>query len=337
MLITRKARPVVLGQLDCAEDLRVLPSPDRVRRTLSLLVPAECLRTPSASWILAGGIAALKKSESRVEETPVQEMTQRDSAAGQHAEDARVLSPTQLRKKYELTYSSWTNMKSRCKSNEVPVHPRFMRFADFLVEVGPRLSREFTLDRIDPSSPRYEPGGVRWLDKTGQANNRECTIVLEHEGVKKPISLWAHETCQSADTLRARRRKGWSDSEVITGVRSSPQSPRPSHLVRPWDLCDPEDRARAEEFFQKNKLKGELPFPFCIRYFGAGLDPWETYIHDLDPDLEFEILTPECQSVLREALTMIAEFAPRRIWLERKWQEISPRLGSVSIAEDEPW
>jgi len=136
-------------------------------------------------------------------------------AADHHLMDASTLSATDLRKRYATTYSSWKNMKSRRGRDGAIIHPQFERFADFLRIVGPRPDTNYTLDRVVPSDPEYAPGKVRWLDKVGQAKNRDCTVILTHNGVEKPLSVWANETGQVADTLRSRRKNGWSHESAV--------------------------------------------------------------------------------------------------------------------------
>ena len=127
------------------------------------------------------------------------------------------MTATELRNKYEPTYTSWRNMKRRSKTSDALVSTEFDKFNDFLRIVGPRPSAEFTLDRTDPSDPEYAPGKVEWRDLRDQANNRRTTISLEMNGEFLPLTEWARRTGQPPDTLRRRHSKGWSDSEVING------------------------------------------------------------------------------------------------------------------------
>jgi hypothetical protein len=126
----------------------------------------------------------------------------------------------ELRDKYALTASSHRNMKDREKWGKCKVHSEFELFHSFLWHMGPRPVKNYTLDRIDNDNPLYGPGLCRWLDKAGQANNRSSTIYLTDEhGECLPLTVWAARTNQKPDTMRRRRRNGWSDMELIRGKR----------------------------------------------------------------------------------------------------------------------
>jgi len=48
---------------------------------------------------------------------------------------------------------------------------RFQNFVEFFAEVGPRPSKDLTLDRID-NNGHYEKGNLRWATRLQQAQNR---------------------------------------------------------------------------------------------------------------------------------------------------------------------
>ncbi|QCI64580.1 hypothetical protein [Phreatobacter stygius] len=178
-----------------------------------------------------------------------------------HVEDSKSLTATALREKYPSTYTSWRNMKQRRKAGAI-IDPRLEAFSDFLALVGPRPSRDHTLDRIDPRNPTYAPKLVRWLDAKGQANNRQTTIILEVDGQAKPLAVWAEVTGQRPDTLRSRHAKGWSDHEVLSG-RKSAQVGNP-WTAHPWPP-DPRKSYLAEQAYQRLGDRGELRIDYYIR------------------------------------------------------------------------
>ena len=86
------------------------------------------------------------------------------------------------RKKEPLAYKSWSSMLLRCYNPKndnyrfyggkgVIVCDRWREsFELFLEDMGPRMSRDLTLDRID-GSKGYYPGNCRWSTKSEQSNN----------------------------------------------------------------------------------------------------------------------------------------------------------------------
>ena len=145
--------------------------------------------------------------------------------------DLESLTATELRKKYVLSYSSWKNMKSRCKDFGYILDPRFNKFSTFLGHMGARPSKEFSIDRVDCENPNYGPDHCRWADKHTQNQNKGNNVMLTHKGETHTVSVWANKTEQKADTLYHRKSKGWSDDEVITGIRNTAPAPA-AEIVR---------------------------------------------------------------------------------------------------------
>lgn len=77
-------------------------------------------------------------------------------------------------------YAAYHNAKARCENPKHPAFPLyggrgirfyFKSFKDFLGHVGPRPSREHSLDRIDPDGD-YVSFNVRWATATEQRANQ---------------------------------------------------------------------------------------------------------------------------------------------------------------------
>lgn len=137
-----------------------------------------------------------------------------------HLIDIQIMNATELSKKYSQSYSSWKNMKQRCKKGYI-LSPLFDKFASFLKAMGPSPSKNFTLDRIDNNNNNYSPDNCRWADKYTQNQNKGNNVYLTHKGEKFTISVWAAKTNQKADTLYHRKYQGWTDAEIITGKKTS--------------------------------------------------------------------------------------------------------------------
>jgi len=93
----------------------------------------------------------------------------------------------------------WRSIKHRLRANEAYASVRmdptwesdFTAFAAHIRALGPKPTPSHSLDRIDPYG-NYEPGNVRWADKTTQSenrrNNRARTVAGHGEG-KVPVSV----------------------------------------------------------------------------------------------------------------------------------------------------
>ena len=172
-----------------------------------------------------------------------------------HLQDIQNLTRTQLRKKYPLTYSSWRNMKQRCKDGSYKLHPDFADFVSFLKCIGPRPAKDYSVDRIDPANPEYSPENCRWAGKALQAVNRRNTVHLTNsEGVTLPLAEWARRLGISPKTLHQRRASGWSDQEVLYGKATGRNDgPRPSAHPDWRELLPPSSNV---EFFERQYRLG---------------------------------------------------------------------------------
>ena len=114
-------------------------------------------------------------------------------------------------------YQAWWAMCSRCYDEDNPSykdygargivvwHSWIKSFLAFYQEVGPRPSREHSLDRIDNDGP-YAPGNCRWATAEEQANNRRTNIRYDFEGKSLTLTELAKATGICKSTLWARLR-----------------------------------------------------------------------------------------------------------------------------------
>lgn len=120
------------------------------------------------------------------------------------------------KEQYPLTFSTWYQLGSR-KYNKYYKHreidPELERdFEAFLKEVGPRPSRDMTLDRKD-NNQGYVKGNLRWADKQTQRLNQDKVRMA----LGKPITLWEDELGYNRGLIQQRLRSGWSEHEAVWG------------------------------------------------------------------------------------------------------------------------
>ena len=196
----------------------------------------------------------------------------------EHILDIEHLSKTKLMEKYKSTYSSHRNMLQR-RHKGIKVHKEFIEFTSFLTHMGPRPSLHYTLDRIDNNRREYGPGLCAWRNKRDQANNRSTTIYLTHkDGTSLPLTTWARILKVKPDTLRARKRSGWTDQEIIQGHRNKKNS---DELPYPW-YGNRETQIKLEmEYIKRNLDITRADFAFMK--IQAKLSYYEEILKELSP------------------------------------------------------
>jgi hypothetical protein len=208
----------------------------------------------------------LPNTECNEVENPLSE-SYGDMKANEVIQDIKTLSKTELKDKYPLSYSRWKNMKSR-KNQGAVIDPRFHVFSDFLGYMGAVPSNAYTLDRIDNDDPTYSPDHCRWADKYTQNSNKGNNIYVTHEGQTHTIAQWAVMTHQKPNTLYKRKREGWADDEIVTGMREKleidpwARTPWPKGHEIPW-----EKSYQNSECYEGSKSRLEHLMKISKQYF----------------------------------------------------------------------
>lgn len=85
---------------------------------------------------------------------------------------------------------------------------RFASFPEFLSHIGPRPSKNHSLDRENVNG-HYEPGNVRWATQTEQQRNRRDNRNVEYRGVTLTVAGWAEQLGIKCSLLRHRLDAHW--------------------------------------------------------------------------------------------------------------------------------
>lgn len=89
-------------------------------------------------------------------------------------------------------------------------------FELFFAHVGLRPSPKHSLDRYPNKDGNYEPGNVRWASPEEQQRNRRNNRLFTLDGVTRTQVEWVEITGFSELTLAYRRKKGWTDKQILT-------------------------------------------------------------------------------------------------------------------------
>lgn len=125
----------------------------------------------------------------------------------------------------EGTYLSWDAMIQRCTNKNhdkysfyggsgVRVCDRWKNFDAFLIDMGVRPSKEFTIDRYPNASGNYEPGNCRWATIEQQCRNKSSNIWIEYNGVRMTVTDWAKVLNTRFSVIQRSMKRGKSFDEI---------------------------------------------------------------------------------------------------------------------------
>lgn len=127
-----------------------------------------------------------------------------------------------------LVITIWREMVRRCQSPRSLSYENYgargIRVCDewigkdgcqrFIEHIGPRPSRDHSVDRID-NNGNYEPGNVRWATRKMQNSNTRKNVFVEFYGKTMTLTEWCNISCVSVKTVRARIIFGWDLKSAI--------------------------------------------------------------------------------------------------------------------------
>lgn len=115
-------------------------------------------------------------------------------------------------------YKVWASMIARCTNSTLPeyhnyggrgitVCERWLRFENFIADMGQRPSDKHSIDRIN-NDGNYEPTNCRWATKKQQCNNTRRNRIIVFNGEARTIAQWSELLGIRYHTIRGRLRRG---------------------------------------------------------------------------------------------------------------------------------
>jgi len=125
-----------------------------------------------------------------------------------------------------ITYVSWRSMVQRCTNRRNPryhdyggrwitVCDGWLKFENFYKDMGPRPSKDHSLDRKDNDGP-YCKDNCRWATKKEQNNNQRNSRLVTHSGETRTVSQWAASVGMHTSVLVRRLNLGWTMDKALT-------------------------------------------------------------------------------------------------------------------------
>ena len=127
--------------------------------------------------------------------------------------------------RHTRVYGVWSQMKARCENPRNPAYRNYgergIKVCDawsdaavFFADMG-EPPEGFTLERID-NDKGYQPDNCCWASRADQTKNRRNVLVIEINGVSRPMFEVAEENGISRKTAWFRVQKGWDPVAAAT-------------------------------------------------------------------------------------------------------------------------
>jgi hypothetical protein len=124
-----------------------------------------------------------------------------------------------------LDYKAWQTMIQRCTNKKVLAYKhygakgvticdRWLRYENFLEDMGERPSRKHQLDRIDTFSG-YSPSNCRWTSAKENSRNRRNNHLVTIDGLTMCMSAMAEHKNIPVSRANARYHLGWKEEDCF--------------------------------------------------------------------------------------------------------------------------
>ena len=90
----------------------------------------------------------------------------------------------------------------------------FMNFYSWAISSG--YKDNLTIDRINVNG-NYEPSNCRWVTLAENNRNKPHVKYITYNGKTQTIGQWTKELGLGKETIRERLKRGWTETEALTG------------------------------------------------------------------------------------------------------------------------
>ena len=122
-------------------------------------------------------------------------------------------------------YRTWVHMVQRCINPSdkkytryggrgIIVCKRWMKFENFLKDMGEPLTKNHSIDRIDNNGD-YCKSNCRWATSKQQSRNTSKNRLITYNGEAKCLAQWSEETGIRRSTIASRLASGWPIEKVF--------------------------------------------------------------------------------------------------------------------------
>lgn len=133
---------------------------------------------------------------------------------------------TKINKSDTPEYTSWESMKQRCNNPNnkhyknyggrgIKFCKEWNIFDKFLLDMGYRPGKKYSLDRIDVNGDYYKEN-CKWSDRYTQDRNRRNSVYLKYKGKNYILQDLANLVNLNQQTIQKRLKKGMSVEEAVS-------------------------------------------------------------------------------------------------------------------------